>query len=70
MLVLSSADLSELFFSKKDFENTIRVSNDSDLDKDRHSVGHDLGPNCFHFFSHCQHQISLLILLSKKGNNS
>ena len=25
---------------------TIRVSNSLDLDKDQHSVGHDLGPTC------------------------
>ena len=40
MLLLSSAD----FFKKNSFRNTIRVSNGSDLDQDRHSV--HLGPNC------------------------
>ena len=37
---------SKLTFSKTSFRNTIRVSNSSDPDQDRHSVGPDLGPNC------------------------
>ena len=47
MLLLSSAD----FFSKLTFWNTIRVSNGLDPDRDRHSVGPDLGPNCLQKFS-------------------
>ena len=34
------------FFQKNSFRNTIRVSNNLDLDQDRYSVGPDLGPNC------------------------
>ena len=34
-------------FSKNSFRNTIRMSNGLDPDQDRHSVGPDLGPNCF-----------------------
>ena len=44
---MSSADLVKMSFSKKCFRNTIRVSNGLDPDQDRHSVGPDLGPNCF-----------------------
>ena len=39
--LLSSADLFLIFFSKKYFRKTIRVSNDLDPDQ----VGPDLGPN-------------------------
>ena len=47
MLLLSSADFfSILTFSKNSFRHTIRVSNGSDPDQDRHIVGPDLGPNC------------------------
>ena len=35
------------FFQKHSFRNTIRVSNSLDPDQDRHSVGPNLGPNCF-----------------------
>ena len=40
-------DFFKLTFSKYYFVNTIRVSNSMDPDQDRHSVGPDLGPNCF-----------------------
>ena len=44
---LSSADpFSKLIFSKKYFRNIIRVSNSSDPDQARQSVGPDLDPNC------------------------
>ena len=43
---LSSADFSELTFSKSSFTNTITVSNSLDPDQARHFVGPDLGPNC------------------------
>ena len=33
-------------FFKKSFSNIIRVSNSSDPDQARHSVGPDLDPNC------------------------
>ena len=46
MLLLSSADFSELTFSKNTFKNTVRVSNSSFPDQDRRPVGPDLGPNC------------------------
>ena len=36
----------QLTFAKKSFRNTISVSNGLDQDQDRHSVGHDLVPNC------------------------
>ena len=36
----------KLTFSKTSFRNTIRVSKVLDQDKDRHSVGPDLDPNC------------------------
>ena len=42
MFLLSS----KLTFSKNYFRNTTRVSNSSDPDQDRRSVGPDLGPNC------------------------
>ena len=35
------------FFQINSFRNTIRVSNCLDPDQDRHSVGHDLSPDCF-----------------------
>ena len=45
--VLVCADFfSKLTYSKKSFRNTIRGSNSLDPDRDRHSVGPDLGPNC------------------------
>ena len=48
MLLLSSADIfQKYFFSKKYFRNSIRVSNGLDPDQKQHSVGPDLGPNCF-----------------------
>ena len=37
---------SKLTFSKNSFRNTIRMSNGLDPDRDRRSVGPDLGPNC------------------------
>ena len=46
MLLLSSVDFFQnYFFSKNSYRNTIRVSNGLDPDKDRRSVGPDLGPN-------------------------
>ena len=33
-------------FSKKNFMNTLKVSNDLDPDQDRQNVGPDFGPNC------------------------
>ena len=41
-----SADLFKISSFKNSFRNTIRVSNGLNPDKDRHSVGPDLGPNC------------------------
>ena len=46
MLLLSSADFSNKVFLKKNFRNTISVSNSLDPDQDLHSVGPDLGSNC------------------------
>ena len=37
---------SKLFFWKKSFRNTIRMSNSMDPDQARRFVGPDLGPNC------------------------
>ena len=36
----------KITFLRKKFRFTIRVSNVLDKDKDRHSVGPDLGPTC------------------------
>ena len=49
MLLLSSID----FFTQKNvfLINAITVSNGFDPDKDQHSVGPDLGPNCLHRLS-------------------
>ena len=47
MLLLSSADFFKIYFSKKNFMNTTRVSNDLNPDQDRHSASPDLGLNCF-----------------------
>ena len=41
----------KIIFSKNSLRNTIRVSNGFDPDQDRHSVGPDLGSNCFHRLS-------------------
>ena len=47
MLFLSSADfVSNYFFQKNSFKNSIRVASSLDPDQDGHSVGPDLGPNC------------------------
>ena len=47
MLLLSSADFFQnKFYHHFFFRNTVRVSNDLDLDQDQHFVGPDLGPNC------------------------
>ena len=46
MLLLSADFFSKLTFSKNYFCNSIWVSNNLDLDQDRHSVGPDLDPNC------------------------
>ena len=44
---LSSADFFLIStLSKNSFRNTIRVSNNLDLDQARQNVGPDLGPNC------------------------
>ena len=47
LLLLSDDFFSKLTFSNISFRNTIRVSNSLDPDQDRHSVGPDLGANCF-----------------------
>ena len=48
MLLLFSVDFFKInFFSKISFRNTIKVSNCLELDQDKHSVGPDLGPNCY-----------------------
>ena len=49
MPLLSSAALffPKLYFSKDHSSNSIRMSISLDPDQDRHSVGPDLGPNCF-----------------------
>ena len=36
---------------KKNFRNTIRVSNSMEPDQGRHSVGPDLGPDCLQMLS-------------------
>ena len=38
---------SKLTFSKASLRKTTKVSNSLDPDQDQHSVGPDLGPNCF-----------------------
>ena len=40
--LLSSAE----FLQNSKIRNTVRVSNSSNPDQDRHFVGPDLGPNC------------------------
>ena len=48
MLLLSSADFFQNYlFKQNSFRNTIRVSNGLDPDQDGHSVGPDLGRNCW-----------------------
>ena len=37
----------KIYFVRKSFRNTIRMSNGLDSDQDQHSVYPDLGPNCF-----------------------
>ena len=44
--VSSAYIISKSTFSKKFFQNTIRVSNSSDPDQAQHFVGPDLGLNC------------------------
>ena len=39
--------LFKIYFSENSFRNTISMSKQLDPDQDRHSVGLDLGPNCF-----------------------
>ena len=51
MFLLRLLIFSKLTISKHSFRNTIRVSNSSDQDQDRHSVGPDLGPNCLQRYS-------------------
>ena len=52
MLLLSSVQyFPKLTFSRHFFKNTIRVSNDLDVDQDRHSFGPDLVPNCLQWLS-------------------
>ena len=51
MFLLRLLIFSKLTFSKHSFRNTIRVSNSSDPDQDRQSVGPDLGPNCLQRYS-------------------
>ena len=46
MLLFSSTDFFLINLSKISFKNTIRVSNCSEPDQDRHSVSPDPGPNC------------------------
>ena len=57
MLLLSSADFLQNELFQKEFRNTISVSNSLDPDQDRHSVGPDLGLNCYQ-------RLSLDLLLS------
>ena len=42
---------SEIFFSKKSFRTTLRVSNSLNPDQDRCFVGPHLGPNCSQMLS-------------------
>ena len=53
MLLLMSADFFQNLknFENKSFRNTLRVSNGSDSDQNRCSVGPDLGPNCLQMLS-------------------
>ena len=46
MLMLSSAAFFKINLLKNSFSNTIRVLDGLDSDRERHSVGFDLGPTC------------------------
>ena len=47
---------SKLFFAKKNFRNTIRVSNSLDPDQADVLLGHDLGSNCLQKLSADDHR--------------
>ena len=64
---------SKVTFSKNSFRNTIGVSNSLGPDQVRHSVGHDLGPNCVQRLSAddtSSQRVSLLVLPTDNFANS
>ena len=67
MILLSSCDFffSKLTLSKNSLNYTIGESNSLDPDKDRHSVGPDLGPICLQRLS----AGDFLSPLARKGFN-
>ena len=49
--LLSADFFFKINFSKEYFRNTIKVSNNLDLDQARHIEGPDMGPNCLQSLS-------------------